>query len=119
MTGIEDLVKAALSASTERRDAALRILSGQLAKSEPYLTLRGLARATGFGVTTLRRWKVPSHAIGGARRYKLSEVQEYFGSKEFQRRLAALRGERKLKKSASFTQEQPAVGGDLRQGSQP
>lgn len=95
MTAIEDIITAAMSASPERREAALRILHGQLAKPEPYLTLRGLSRGIGFGVTTLRRWKVPGHQIGGAKRYRLSEVQEYLASEGFKRRLAALRAERK------------------------
>lgn len=95
MTDLEYIVSAAMAASLERREAALRLLKGELPKSEPYVTLRGLSRALGFGVTTLRRWKVPGHQIGGAKRYRVTEVQEYLASEGFKRRLAALRAERK------------------------
>ena len=97
MTAIEDIITAAMSASPERRETALRILHGQLPRPEPYLTLRGLSRGIGFGVTTLRRWNVPGHQIGGAKRYRLGEVQEYLASEGFKRRLAALRAERRKK----------------------
>ncbi|TXH51627.1 MAG: hypothetical protein E6Q97_18100 [Desulfurellales bacterium] len=96
MSSLEDIVSAAMAAPPYRREEALRLLRGQLAKPEPYVTLRGLARATGFSVTTLRRWEVPGHVVGGARRYRLSEVEEYFRSSEFRRRVAALRVERRI-----------------------
>lgn len=94
MTGLEDIVAAAMAAPPDRREEALRLLRGELPRSEPYVTLRGLARATGFGVTTLRRWQVPGHVIGGARRYRVSEVQEYLRSSEFKRYVSALRATR-------------------------
>ena len=95
MTGLEDILSAAMAAPPDRREEALRVLRGQLARSGPYLTLRGLARATGFGVSSLRRWQVPGHIVGGARRYRVSEVEEYFRSTEFRRRVSALRAERR------------------------
>lgn len=95
MTGLEEIVSAAMVAPPDKREEALRLLRGQLPKPEPYVTLRGLARATGFGVTTLRRWRVPGNVVGGARRYRVSEVEEYFRSTEFKRRVAALRAERR------------------------
>lgn len=94
MTSLEDIVSAAMSAPPDRRERALQLLRGELAKSEPYQSLRGLSRALGFGVTTLRRWRVPGHQIGGAKRYRVTEVQEYLASEEFQRRVAAIRAER-------------------------
>ncbi len=94
MTGLEDLVAAAMSAPPERREEALRLLQGQLPKPEAYLTLSELARRLGVGRATLRRWKVPGHDFGGYPRYRLTDVEAYFRSEAFQRRQAALRAER-------------------------
>lgn len=99
MIGLEDLVAAAMSAPPERREAALRILRGEHSKSEPYLTLSELARRLGYCAKTLRRWRVPSHQMGGAPRYLLGEVQAYFATEAFQRRLATLRAERRERRS--------------------
>lgn len=93
MTGLEDLVAAAMSAPPERREEALRLLQGQLPKPEAYLTLSELARRLGVDRGTLRRWRVPGHDLGGYRRYRFSEVEAYFRSEAFQRRHAALRAE--------------------------
>jgi hypothetical protein len=95
VTGLDDLLQAAIGAPTERREAALRILRGELPKSEPYLTLRELSQRLGFCTTTLRRWRVPGHAISGARRYRVAEVEAYFTTEEFRRRKAAVRAERR------------------------
>jgi hypothetical protein len=92
---LEDIMAAAMSAPPERREAALRVLRGELPKAEPYLTLRGLSRRLGFGTTTLRRWRVPGHVVGGARRYRVGEVEAYFATDTFRRRKAALRAERR------------------------
>jgi hypothetical protein len=94
MTGLEDLVAAAMSAPPERREEALRLLRGQLPKPEPYLSLSELARRLGVDRGTLRRWRVPGHDLGGCARYRLSEVEAYFRTEDFQRRQAALRAER-------------------------
>jgi hypothetical protein len=104
MTGLEDIVQAAMAAPAERRDEALRLLQGHLPKAEPTVTLRGLSKSTGFGPSTLRRWQVPSVDIGGRRRYRISEVMAYFESEAFQRRLAALRAERREKRSNTQSQ---------------
>ncbi len=95
MTGLEDLMQAAMTAPPDRREGALRILRGQLPKAEPYVTLRELSRRLGFGVTTLRRWRVPSHVMGGAKRYRVAEVEAYFATEDFARRQAAVRAERR------------------------
>ena len=95
MTTLDDLMLAAMSAPDERREAALRLLQGKLPTPEPYLTLRDLCQRLGFGVTTLRRWHVPSHDLGGHRRYRLSEVEGYFATEAFKRRRAAVRAERR------------------------
>ena len=99
MSDFQEFVKDAMSAPPERLAAARRLLKGELPKPEPYLTLRGLSRQIGFGVTTLRRWRVPSHDLGGFQRYRLSEVEAYLASKEFQRRQAALRAERRRQRT--------------------
>lgn len=102
MIALEDIMSAAMTAPPERREAALRILRGELPKPEPHLTLRELSRRLGFGVTTLRRWRVPGHVAGGARRYYLGEVEAYLASTNLRRRQAALRaGRRDTTKGAS------------------
>lgn len=108
MTLLEELFHAAMSATSELQESALRILRGELPKSETLLTLRGLSRLTGFGVTSPRRWKVPGHQMGGARRYRLGDVEQYLASEGFRRRQAALRAERK---QATNAKSQP--GGAL------
>jgi hypothetical protein len=96
MSGLEDLVQAAMSASPERRLEALRILRGDFpASSEPYLTLRAVASRLSLNPATLWRWKIPGHRFGGHRRYRMSEVIAYLGSQEFRRHRAALRAARK------------------------
>ncbi len=102
MTGLEDLVAAAMSAPPERREEALRLLQGQLPKPEAYLTLSELARRLGVCRGTLRRWRVPGHDLGGYRRYRLSEVEAYFTSDAFRRRQAALRAERHAPRTSTL-----------------
>ncbi|MCL4181037.1 MAG: hypothetical protein KJ072_25240 [Verrucomicrobia bacterium] len=107
MTELEDLMKAAMAASVAKREEALRLLKGQLPKPEPYLTLRELSRALGFGVTTLRRWKIPGHDLGGFQRYHRSEVEAYLRSDDFKRRQAALRAERRISAKAAAWRLKP------------
>lgn len=95
MSTLEDTISAWWTATPERRDAALRLLRGGPPNSEVYLTLRELSRQVGFSVNTLRRWEVPSHKIGGAKRYRRGETELYLKSEAFGRRVAALRAERK------------------------
>ena len=95
MNSIETLIQAAMEAPSEQREQALRLLQGNLPKPEPYLTLRELSRKIGFGVTTLRRWNIPRHDLGGTQRYRLGEEEAYLRSDEFTRRQAALRAERR------------------------
>lgn len=95
MIGLEDIVQAAISAPPERREAALRILRGDVPKAEEYLTLAELARRLGYCTKTLQRWQLPTHRHGGKPRYRLSEVEAYFATEAFQRRQAALRAERR------------------------
>jgi hypothetical protein len=101
---IEELLGALLAAPAEVRIAALRLLRGDIEtadsaagsrRPEPYLTLAGLAAAAGVSTSTLRRWRVPSHELGGRPRYRFSEVQDYLATDQFKRRVAALRAERR------------------------
>ena len=107
MTELEDLMKAAMSAPVAKREEAMRLLQGQLPKPEPYLSLRELGRRIGYSVTTLRRWLVPGHRLGGHQRYRLTEVEAYLRSEDFQRRLAALRAERQIPAKAAAWRLEP------------
>jgi len=87
MTAMEDLMQAALAASDEKREMALRVLrdtphsdTARTSWPEPYLTLRETARRLGVSACSLWRWKVPGHEIGGRRRYRLSEVMSFLES---------------------------------------
>ncbi len=101
MTGLEEILQAAMAAGPEKREAALRLLQGNLPKPEPYLTLREIGRRLGFGTTTLRRWRVPGHDLGGRQRYRLSEVEAYLQTETFHRRQAALRAERRDERASA------------------
>lgn len=107
MTPVEALIQAALTAPSDRRESALQVLLGRAdvkdavapLKPEPYLSLRGPSRALGVSTTTLARWRVPSHDLGGWPRYRVSEVERYLESDAFKRRAAALRAERRASKA--------------------
>ena len=103
-TALEELMHAALAAAPDRRDDALAVLRGQLAAidpaknapaHEPYLTLREVGQRLGISSATLWRWQVPGHSLGGRRRFRLSEVEAYLKTEDFERRAAALRADRK------------------------
>lgn len=105
-TQLEKLIQAALAAPSALREEAFRVLSGtptvtpndaNIVSVEPYLSLRELAKRIGYSTCTLWRWNIPGYNLGGRRRFRLTEVHRYLQSEEFQRRAAALRGERKLK----------------------
>lgn len=121
MSALEELMHAALAAPPERQEDALSVLRGQARTvdptaigpiNEPYLTMRGIARRLGFSAATLTRWRIPGHNLGGRRRFKVSEVEAYFKTEAFQRRVAALRAERrqmtKVNAPAAREQSSPA-----------
>ena len=62
----------------------------------PWTGLRVCRGPLGFSAATLTRWRIPGHSLGGRRRFKVSEVEAYFKTEAFQRRVAALRAERRL-----------------------
>lgn len=108
MNGLEQLMQAAMTATPARRRDALRVLSGQaLAVDadqpppvvEPYLSLREVCHQLAVSRTTLWRWQVPSHDLGGQPKYRLSEVRAYLKSTAFKRRQAANRAQRRWRKS--------------------
>lgn len=101
MIALEDIVQAAMTAPSDRREAALRLLRGEPSRTEPYLTLAELSEHLGYSTRTLLRWQVPSHQHGGKPRYRLAEVEGYFGTEKFQRRQAALRAERRQSRKRS------------------
>ncbi|MBN1270183.1 MAG: helix-turn-helix domain-containing protein [Kiritimatiellae bacterium] len=83
-----------MSATDEQREAALRLLQGQLVSPEPiiepYLTLKAAARKLNLHPSTLWRWGVPKHDLGGRPRFLISEIQAYLQSDEFKRKATAL-----------------------------
>jgi len=108
MTPLEQIMQAALVASADVREEALRVLRGQARAAdstpvpsapEPFLTLREVAKRLGFSPCTLWRWQVPGHDLGGRRRFKLPEVVEYLASDSFKRRTSALRARRRNPKA--------------------
>ena len=97
-----ELLQAILTASEDQKHAALRVLRGEReeedapAAIEPYLTLKELARHLNVSVSSLWRWGVPGHELGGRRRFRLSEVEAYLESEAFRKRAAALKRERRV-----------------------
>lgn len=102
MTSLEELMTAAMAATPDRRREALLLLRGEtpavqsgppnaVTQVEPYLRLKEVAARLGVDPSTLWRWAVPGHELGGQRRFRLSEVAAYLESDAFQRRSAALR----------------------------
>lgn len=103
MTLTEELMTTVLTATNDRKIAALRILRGngphadnQLHRSmagqaEPFLTLRECGRRLGLSACSLWRWGVPGHELGGRRKFRMTEVEAYLQSKEFRRKVAGLR----------------------------
>lgn len=108
MITLEEIVQAALSASPERKKEALRILRGEIPPAdaaptlpplEPYLTLKEVAKRLGLNPTTLWRWQIPGHDLGGRRRFRLHEVAAYLESDLFKSRVSALRASRRTAKT--------------------
>jgi hypothetical protein len=103
MTLTEELITAAVTATDEKKAAALRILRGECrladdepqrplaGQAEPYLTLRECGRRLGLSACSLWRWGVPGHELGGRRKFRMTEVEAYLQSKEFRRKAAGLR----------------------------
>jgi predicted DNA-binding transcriptional regulator AlpA len=98
MTLTEELITAAVTATDEKKMAALRILRGEtvpppkdIADPERFLTLKECGRRLGLSACSLWRWGVPGHELGGRRKFRMTEVEAYLQSKEFKRKAAGLR----------------------------
>ncbi|MDD5706543.1 MAG: helix-turn-helix domain-containing protein [Kiritimatiellae bacterium] len=95
-----DLLTALVTATPERKAAALRALRGEVEfaakvpETEAYLTLREVGRRLGISACSLWRYGVPGHELGGRRRFRMSEVEAYLASDGFKQRAADLREER-------------------------
>ena len=84
---IEQIMSLLNSEVIENKDAG---------EPERYMTLREVGRKLGISPCSLWRWGVPGHALGGRRRFRLSEVEAYLHSSEFERRAEELRKQRAL-----------------------
>ena len=94
-----ELLTAVVAASADQKARALKVLRGDMADRtpgpEPYLTLKGLGSQLQFHPSTLWRWQVPKHELGGRPRFLASEVIAYLNSDEFKLRADALRRSRR------------------------
>ena len=66
---------------------------------EPYLNLKELGKILNIHPTTLWKWQVPGHRLGGCSRYRLSEVRRYLESTNFETRAGELKIMRMEKRS--------------------
>ena len=107
MTLTEELMQAALTAPEERKAAAIRVLRGDPVHEqsaargdtvERFLTLKECARRLGVSACSLWRWQVPGHELGGRRKFRMTEIEAYLASPEFQRRAAELRADEQEKR---------------------
>lgn len=96
-----ELLQALLTATDDQKRTALRAFRGDDAtesepdKPEPYLTLREVGRRLNVSACSLWRWGVPGHELGGRRRFRMCEVEEYLQSNEFRKRAEELKQERR------------------------
>ena len=100
MTLTEELITAAVTATDDRKAAALRALRGEaegagqrpeFGAPEVFVTLKECGRRLGLSACSLWRWGVPGHELGGRRKFRMTEVEAYLQSKEFKRKAAGLR----------------------------
>ena len=102
-----DLLAAVVAATPERKEAALRVLRGEVpavdeatrrlvaGEAEPFQTLREIGRRLTVSPCSLWRWGVPGHELGGRRRFRMSEVETYLASNEFKKRANDLKEDRR------------------------
>lgn len=94
------LLRAILSATEEQREQAARILRGETPVTSPpqieaFLTLREVSHRLNIHTSTLWRWNVPGHDLGGRRRFRISEILAYLESPQFKSYMATLLAERR------------------------
>ena len=97
-----DILQALIRATDEQKQVALRALRGEQIEPtptvEPYLTLKQVATKLNLHPSTLWRWEVPKHSLGGRPRFLLSEIQPYLQSDAFKKRAADLQTHRRDKR---------------------
>lgn len=104
-----DIIRGVLSADGALKNQVLSLLrTGVLptpsqVECEPYLTLKEVSLALHFHPSTLWRWGVPGHSLGGRRRFKLREVQDYLESDAFKNRVRASNRDRRLARQTGTT----------------
>jgi len=108
-----DLLAAVVAATPERKEAALRVLRGEVpavdeatrrlvaGEAEPFQTLREIGRRLTVSPCSLWRWGVPGHELGGRRRFRMSEVEAYLASDAFKRRAIELREKDRARRGPS------------------
>ena len=104
------VVAKAAVAPPERLAAALKVLQGESLTPPPptperFRTLKECADQLGVSACSLWRWQVPGHKLGGRRKSRMSEVEAYLQSPEFQRRAEELREEEKERRGAGGRKE--------------
>jgi excisionase family DNA binding protein len=92
-----DILKALLTATNDQKKAALKVLRSEPEpmRAEPYLLLKEVAKQLNVHYTTLWKWGVQGHDLGGRRRFRMSEVQAYLNSDAFRKRVQELKERRK------------------------
>lgn len=121
MNTTELLIQEALSASEDRKAAALRLLRGEVAEparraTEPFLTLVECARRLNVSACSLWRWGVPGHELGGRRKFRMSEVEAYLGSEAFKQRAAVVRDEDRERREARSAKDGGGIRTEARKG---
>ena len=103
-----ELLAALLTATVERKHEALKVLKGEPSsadaenlrrcsgQAEPFLTLQEVGRRLNVSACSLWRWNCPGHALGGRRRFRMSEVEAYLASDDFKKRAEELKDERRV-----------------------
>jgi predicted DNA-binding transcriptional regulator AlpA len=89
-----EFLAVAMAAAPELVERALRVLKGEgsqgATKCEPFVTASSVSRLTGISRSTLWRWKLPGHVLGGRKRYRMGEVLAYLESPAFKALAASI-----------------------------
>jgi hypothetical protein len=98
-----ELLAAMVAATPAQKADALRVLKGgdtsedaeamrrRAGETERFLTLKECAKRLGLHDSTLWKWQVPRHMLGGRPKFRMSEIEGYLKSDAFQQRAAELR----------------------------
>jgi hypothetical protein len=94
-----EILQALVNADAATRLKALQVLRKEATTSEPepYQTLRQVSKHLHLHPVTLWRWDIPGHSLGGAKRYRLSEVDAYLHSDAFRARISRTKLDRQAK----------------------